>query len=112
MRAAPTGMGDPAATSSGRPVGRVPPPACRQAAWTRLTSVQAFDPRTDRALRTAFVAIVVSAARSGAGRPRSGAAVSAAPSEVSGVAAGFGCGAGFALGDGVVLGVGLADGAL
>src|SRR3954468_17067361 len=113
MRAAPTGTTEPAATSAGRVAGNVPPPACRQAACTSPTSVQALDPLTDKALSTACAAIVVSAGRSRAGSPRSGGAVSAALSDVSRDAVGDGCGDGGVVGlvdglaDGVADGVGL-----
>src|SRR5690242_8633290 len=100
MRAALTGTAPPAAASATRSVGRVPPPACRQAAWTRVTSVQALDPRTDSALSTAWAAMVVSACRSGAGRPRSGGAVNAALSDVSRLADGDGLGEADGLVDG------------
>src|SRR3954468_14759007 len=109
MRAAPTGTTEPAATSAGRVAGNVPPPACRQAACTSVTSVQAVDPLTDKALSTACAAIVVSAGRSRAGSPRSGGAVSAALSEVSRLAVGNGLGDGLDVGVPDGFGVGAVD---
>src|SRR3954454_13118718 len=109
MRAALTGTTEPVSTRGARSAGSTPPPACRQAACTSVTSVQALDPLTDKALSTACAAIVVSAGRSRAGSPRSGGAVSAALSEVSRDAVGEGWGDGWAVGltDGVADGFGL-----
>src|SRR3954454_23079541 len=107
MRAALTGTTEPVSTRGARSAGSTPPPACRQAACTSAVSVQALDPLTDKALSTAWAAIVVSAGRSRAGSPRRGGAVIAALSDVSRVAVDEGCGDGLVVGvpDGFAVGV-------